>query len=460
MNTARLLGLPIIASVILSGCVKAPVSDGLVDVSVDEIVRRLKCELLDAIDEKRAEDPRFNFLTQWSAKVHLTLVVDDQISINPGATFIEPLRVAGTSRSLAVGAGLTTQAVRTEDIEFFMSFPEIFKDMSKPEKFSTLYGYCVRQPGLLLESDLGLKAVIDKALAPVGAGILYTGAGNPGIQGGQPKVPGNEVRSIETTLANLRAIERERRPSLSPSELAQSPAGKKSQELEFSIQSLDKAENKTQQQLQQLQAETAEKNKLTDNLAKAKQFEADSKMLINEVVNPLASIASTTVASKCLSTIQAEKNAAVATAAVVAVKKYGVDNAQDSKTSTEFLNGAEAAARETFTHADNMLREIKGCGSPDKPKPALYDPLDLISETINFYVTATGSVTPAWKLVRLTAPLSSTFFSGTRKDTNTLILAMGRPNVGADGAAPSEAMKNQILAQILSQAITTRVNAQ
>lgn len=460
MGARGLIGLPIVASMMVSGCVKVPASDGLVDVAVDEIVRRLKCELLDAVDKKRTEDPRFVFLTQWSAKVHLTLVVDDQVSVNPGATFIEPLKVAGTSRSLAIGAGLTTQAVRTEDIEFFMSFPEAFRDMSKPEKFSKTYAYCVRYPGLMLESELGLKAVIDKALAPVGAGILFSGENNPGIQGGQPKVPGNEVRSIETTLASLRAIERQRRAPLTPSELSQTAAGKRSEELEFSIQGLDKTENKTQQQLEQLQAQIEEKKKLTDNLARAKQLESDSKMLVNEVVHPLAGVASTSVAGKCLPDVDAEKFAAVASAAVVAVKKYGVDNAQDSKTSTELLNGEETAARETFSHAENMLRKIKTCGPPEKPKPALYDPLDLIGETVNFYVTGTGSITPSWRLVRLAAPLASTFLSGTRKDTNTLILAMGRPNVSASGATPSEAMNNQVLAQILSQAITARVNSQ
>src|SRR5258706_10260961 len=114
MNSARFTGLSAIACIFLSGCVKTPISDGMVDVSVNEIVRRLKCELVEAVGQKSQEDARFGFLSQWAAKVHLTLVVDDQVSINPGATLIEPLKIAGTSRSLAVGAGLTTQAVRPE----------------------------------------------------------------------------------------------------------------------------------------------------------------------------------------------------------------------------------------------------------------------------------------------------------------------------------------------------------
>jgi hypothetical protein len=62
------------------------------------------------------------------------------------------------------------------------------------------YAYCTRYPGLLLESDLGLKAVIDKALDPVGAGILYTGVNNPGIGGGQPPVICVETRHMRAVL--------------------------------------------------------------------------------------------------------------------------------------------------------------------------------------------------------------------------------------------------------------------
>jgi hypothetical protein len=82
----------------------------------------------------------------------------------------------------------------------------------------------------------------------------------------------------------------------------------------------------------------------------------------------------------------------------------------------------------------------------------------VISETVNFFVTGTGSVTPTWKLVKVTAPLAPVFLSGSRKDTNTLILAMGRPAAAVAGGAitASNAMNNQILASILSQAITTQ----
>lgn len=448
-----------LAGIFLQGCVRTPPSDGIANVPVHEVVRRLKCELVDAIDQKRKEDSRFAFLTQWSAKVHLTLVVDDTASINPGVTFIEPLSIANTSRSLAVGAGLSTQAIRTEDIEFFLSFSEVLKEMSNPRKWAENYGSCSRDTGFFLESELGLKALLDRALSPVGTGVLYTGVNNPGIGGGQPKIPAGEVANIQAALKNLKEIDNLPHPRLSEIELNTTAAGRKINELNSFLQQLPNATDKTQTQKDDAARAERERNILSDNLAKAKQLETDARLLIKEVVNPLSEIAANSIASSCQSGVTAEKFAAITSASVVAVDKYGVDNAQDSATSTKFLNGEKIAARQTFDHASNMLNLIKNCGPKEKPKPALYDPLDIISETVNFYVTASGSFTPSWKLVRITAPLAPNFISGIRKDTNTLIFAMGRPNTSGDTPKSSTAMDNQVLAQILSQAITTRINS-
>lgn len=450
----------VLAGVLLQGCVRTPPSDGMANVPVHEVVRRLKCELVDAIDQKRKEDDRFRFLTQWAAKVHLTLVVDDMASINPGVTFIEPLSIANTSRSLAVGAGLSTQAIRTEDIEFFLSFPEVLKEMSNPRKWSENYGSCSRDTGFFLESELGLKALLDKALSPVGTGVLYTGVNNPGIGGGQPKIPAGEVANIQAALKNLKEIDNLPHPRLSEIELNATAAGRKVNELNSFLQQLQSVTDKTQPQKDDAAREaTRERNVLSDNLAKAKQLETDARLLIREVVTPLSEIAAGSIASTCQAGVTAEKFAAITSASIVAVDKYGVDNAQDSATSTKFLNGEKVAARQTFEHASNMLNLIKNCGPKEKPKPALYDPLDVIGETVNFYVTASGSFTPSWKLVRITAPLAPNFVSGTRKDTNTLILVMGRPNTSGDTPKSSTAMDYQVLSQILSQAITTRINS-
>lgn len=459
MTSFRGISIGTLICALAAGCVRTPMHDGITNVPVAEVVRRLKCELATAIDEKRHEDSRFYFLTQWAAKVHLTLVVDDSASINPGATFIEPLSVTNTNRSLAIGAGLTSQAVRTEDIEFFLSFNEMLGEMGTPQVWAETYNYCARGgPGILLESELGLKAVLDKALAPVSAGILYTGKNNPGLGGGQPKIPTGEVANIQKALASLDRIDRLPHQALTADELNSTAAGRLIREFNTKIQGFNEAKTPLNQaQTDEKKRLEDEQKTLTDNLAAAKQAEADTKLLIREVVTPLYEIATNSIANACQDSITADKFAATTSASVVAINKFAVDNAQDSKTSTEFLKKEQDAEKQTYKFASHMLQTIKTCGPKEKSKPALYDPLDIIGETVNFYVTATGSFTPSWKLVRIAAPLASTFVSGTRKDTNTLILVLGRPNSSGDGG-PSKAMEQQILSQILSQAITVRID--
>ena len=123
------------------------------------------------------------------------------------------------------------------------------------------------------------------------------------------------------------------------------------------------------------------------------------------------------------------------------------------------LQDLKVAAAQVVKHTRDMVNQIDICSAKEKPKkkkPTLYDPIDLISEQVNFFVTASGNVTPGWKLVNVVAPLAPALFSGSRKDTNTVILAMGRPNASADGGiAASTAMNNQILAAILSQAVAS-----
>jgi hypothetical protein len=103
---------------------------------------------------------------------------------------------------------------------------------------------------------------------------------------------------------------------------------------------------------------------------------------------------------------------------------------------------------------EQIIGSLKTCPKlpAPQPTPLVYDPLDLISETINFYITSSGSVTPTWKLVRVSAPVSSTFFSASRKDTNTLILALGRPDL-TKNANSSIAVTNQILTSTLKDAL-------
>jgi hypothetical protein len=81
-------------------------------VSINEIVKRVKCEVWVSIEDR--PEKIYPWFNKWTVQADLTLTVNDSSSINPGATFIEPLAVATTSRSLGVGGGLTNTAFRTE----------------------------------------------------------------------------------------------------------------------------------------------------------------------------------------------------------------------------------------------------------------------------------------------------------------------------------------------------------
>jgi hypothetical protein len=459
-NIAAIMSLVLV----IAGCVRPPMPDAMTSPSTAEIVRRLKCELATAIDAKQSENPRFGFLTQWSAKVHLTLVADDQSVFSPGATFIEPLSVAGTSRSLGVGAGLTTQAVKQEDIDFFISFPEMLGEMSDRKNWSGIYKYCQRSDGVLLESELGLKSLLDRALDPVGKDVLYTGINNAGLTGGRPKVPANEIANIRTALLNLSKLRELPKGSIAIENAAAIlPAGRKIDQLnqiikEFQAETTADPSKSSENERKEAEAKR-ERDRLTENLAKAKLYESHARMLVRDVVNPLSEIAAASNSSVCQAAISDAKNAATASAAVVAINKFAVDSSIDVASSDKALNETEKAEKATYGHASLLLRTVTDCGPKEKPRSALYDPIDVIGETVNFYVTYSGSLAPTWKLARVSAPFSSTLLSGTRRNTNTLILTMGRPSVSSSGALTSStAMDNQVLSQILSQAITLRTS--
>src|SRR5216684_6462890 len=119
-----------------SSCVMVPPRDGAAAIDVNAVVTRVKCDLRNIVLEKATKRfpggaQPFLFLRSWAAKIRLSLVVDDSSSINPGASVTTPLHTVNNvaqSFTLGVGAGLTTQAVRQEDIEFLVSFSDIDKE--------------------------------------------------------------------------------------------------------------------------------------------------------------------------------------------------------------------------------------------------------------------------------------------------------------------------------------------
>lgn len=169
----------------------------------------------------------------------------------------------------------------------------------------------------------------------------------------------------------------------------------------------------------------------------------------------------------CVKTLTQLRNEAIIQAALVSSDKIDVDRATTADASTTALNNLKEQLMGSKTKTgsedtvEEILGELKSCPlvkAPTSP-PQLYDPLDLISQTMNFYITSSGSVTPTWKLVRVSAPLAGTFASASRKDTNTLIIAFGRPDLSKNGGG-NIAVSNQILTSTLKDALGPRGSLQ
>jgi len=401
-----------------AACVATPPHDGLARVHVDDVVKRVKCDIAHAVllkTNQRSRDGKhhpFGFLTGWAAKLHLTIAVDDTASINPGATIIRALPSVGStaqSYSTGIGVGVSTEAVRTEDIEFLMSFSDLKNEFSERKK-GELYNFCQFDRGLLLESDLGLDALVDAALQPVASGVLQPG-NNIGPGATPPDTP---AKQLEDSAGQLSAIENQQKKFRAFAELS----------VETNI---------------------------------AREIEKRAQAIINNIVKPIYGIASATTSPFdpiCIQELSKQQNEAIVLS--VGVSQNVIE--YDQKPNEATLNKEKQNFSKLVDATNVFLAAYQKCANAVTiRKPKVYDPIDVIQETVNFYITSSGSVTPTWKLVNVTAPLASTFASASRKDTNTLILTMGRPVLAPDGSvSASAAMNNQILAALLAQALMQR----
>ena len=177
-----------------------PARDGAAAIDVNAVVTRIKCDLRHIVLEKATTKltggaQPFLFLRSWAAKICLSLVVDDTVAVNPGASVTTPLHTVNNvaqSFTLGVGAGLTTQAVRQEDVEFLVSFSDIDKEFHQTST-GPFYYSCPYDHGLLLESDLGLDKLINNALSPVENGVLVPGRNVGPAVGAPPPIPPPDI---------------------------------------------------------------------------------------------------------------------------------------------------------------------------------------------------------------------------------------------------------------------------
>jgi hypothetical protein len=218
----------------------------------------------------------------------------------------------------------------------------------------------------------------------------------------------------------------------------------------------------------------AELASLRRNIEATKQQAKDSyntaELLYKGVVTPMGAVSALT--PKCSAIIQPELAAAGFAFALASTARSEIDqydgrdvNAISENlargSQSELQTAIDAAEKQNkYMHAvlkkeqdaeadlqkyaSKMINDYGKCRNLQPPETE-YDPLSLITHAVNFIITANGSVTPSWKLARVTTPSSTTFASIGRKTTNTLTIGLGR-----SGEAVATQIQTQQLRSVLS----------
>jgi hypothetical protein len=161
----------------LTDCVRVPNADDLAQgPRVDEIVRRVKCDLYEALADRLNAPYGYEWLQAWTAQANLNLIVNDQSILSPGAVITEPLRAVtvpqkvtnfGQSFNFGLGISANNTATRNETITFTVSLDELMVGNGRQN--------CDFPNYMDLRSELGLKDWIESSLSPVEDGYLKIG---------------------------------------------------------------------------------------------------------------------------------------------------------------------------------------------------------------------------------------------------------------------------------------------
>lgn len=382
----------------LGGCAFIPPlqEDG---VAISDIVQRVKCELAYAVPDFNGTYPSGNYqwMKFWTAKVDLSLDVNDQSSLKPNASYTEPMTqvvlpgIGTFSRMFTFGAGgeLSTQARRTEKLSFTLSMKELVEN-----RHST---FCDLPSQLGLLGNLGLQEWVSSSLAPVGTRQLSVGFHQP---------PTGKTASI---------------PAPGPSVVSQPTTQPPPAKVFFT-----KAQ--TALRLGEEGTEIARQNAMA-----ARQFALKNQF-------------------------QATYNAVDKTYGFVEAATTQLDNASDfawqATTANRDAKPEEKLSKEDADvlpkitpdakTASDLLAKAKASATASWELLPRDPPLDSIAHTAIFVVTAAANVTPNWTLVHFRGPgLNSPLAAASRIRTNQLDVVLGAPATPG-GKALSDEQNRQL----------------
>jgi len=398
MPRALEIGLSVIVTLQFAGCSTVPPLSDVTNnapfgtrISVDDVVKRVKCELADAL-RHRMEEPSFRWIESWTAKADLTLQVNESGSITPSVTFIEPLHnayplgsgpssvsfpagnpgnsvgAASQNFNFGVGAVYSGQVFRTETVSFALSLRELkqWRENGSGKGFP-----CTPAGATDLQGNLDLEPWISEALMPIALGDLSLGIHpDPGSKPAAASAAGGTKAFAQPAPA----IQYYR-------DAAKNAAGDATKSAQAAWATLRQAE-------------------------RSKVLDSRTKLQIADLANKAAQAA-----------IWAQDAHQKADAA---------DNEEDARKSAVSADrNAEAAALDAAA--------AKTAANPDPP-------IDSISHSLNFVVTIGGNVSPNWALLHWKGPATlGNLASSSGIRTHTLSIALGAP------AAPASSEVNRVL---------------
>jgi hypothetical protein len=427
-------------------------------ISINEVVKRVKCEIRDSIAERLG--PNYKWLSKWTISADLTLAVNDVSQISPGAVLTNPLplgnipgRVTNFSQSFSLGIGgeVSTTAVRTEIVSFSMSVKEIEKEFFRANgklnpAAANLYHHC--QPygdiPIDLTGSLGLKEWVDSALGPVTERVgpasedtLLRVGSHKAPKG--PSATGGAGGSTQSLKAN-------------------------SQELSAKIEDFRKAgvETSVQQLLDNLEhiekdlddysslVEEIEKVQFTirSDQWKLTQPGADMNALKADIKNQNETLADLIKRNQKAITAKATQILNEINAVLPALQ------AQCDCTQPPDAGKQPSAQDQNFAAMLKCLKTIQTNLKGSVIAPPSDPPIDAISHQVQFVLMLNASANPTWTLLKFKgpSPASGSFASATGTNTHTLTIVMGEPSSPAAANARSSLTFGAAVASQLPQA--------
>jgi hypothetical protein len=360
----------------LSGCaVVPPLNEN--GIAISEIVQRVKCELAIAMPEPEPPYPtgRYQWMGDWTAKVDLTLITNDQSAITPSTSFITPMLpqsvpLIGTfSRSftLGLGGGLTNNAIRNETMSFTVSIKEL-----RNERYR---GDCHLPNGFDLYGHLGLQEWIESALAPVDRDMLTIG---------YHAAPGSKSGSSPRISVDANDKDRIHQAAFFALKYAKDAEAAAAASQRYSVQYQKDAKV----------ADTAvTKRDIQQTFDQASAASGDANVAAGFV----------TTANDVFSHLAVDDP--------LRKDPQVLQDVSDAKTAGVRASAAKKAAAAT----------VKSL--PQDP------PIDSIGHQIQFIVLTTANATPSWSLVHFKGPgASGSLAAVTETRTHTLNIALGAPS--------------------------------